>query len=115
MLLSAPHGLQADEPSSVEPLIGYTQLQTDLPGGRHANVRTMRARVMRADGSGHREVAADLVDEANAWTQFGGWSPDGTTAVISRAWQSPNNALIEEERKGFHFTSEGWQLDHTPD
>lgn len=92
-------------------LIGYTQLQTNLPGGRHANVRTMRASVVNADGSAHRKVAAELVDEPNVWTQFGGWSPDGTTAVITRAWQSPANANIEEQRQAFHFTKEGWQLD----
>lgn len=66
---------------------------------------------MHADGSGHREVAAELVDDANVWTQFGGWSPDGTMAVISRGWQSPRNARIEEEQNGLHFTPEGWQLD----
>ena len=43
-----------------ERLIGYTELQTDLPGGRHANVRTMRATVVKADGTGRRHVAADL-------------------------------------------------------
>ncbi|MDG1894624.1 MAG: hypothetical protein P8J37_06930 [Fuerstiella sp.] len=111
LLLSPAHTLQADERPSVVPLIGYTQLKTNLPGGRHANVRTMRAHVVRVDGSGAREVAAHLVDKANVWTQFGGWSPDGTTAVVSRAWQSPDNAKIEEERQGFHFTKEGWQLD----
>jgi TolB protein len=71
----------------------------------------MRARVVHPDGSDQREVAADLVDGPNAWTQFGGWSPDGTTAVVSGAWQSPENARVEEEQKGFHFTKDGWQLD----
>ncbi|MDA1053105.1 MAG: hypothetical protein O3C40_21845 [Planctomycetota bacterium] len=100
----------ADEPQSTR-LIGYTELRTDLAGGRHANVRTMRAHVVKADGSARREVAAELVDEPDAWTQFGGWSPDGTTAVISRGWQSPANATIEEQQRGFHFTQEGWLLD----
>ncbi|MFN7892327.1 MAG: hypothetical protein ACK5OC_18670, partial [Pirellula sp.] len=50
-LVLAGHTL-ADEPTSEQPLIGYTELQTNLPGGRHANVRTMRATVVRADGSG---------------------------------------------------------------
>lgn len=92
-------------------LIGYTQLQTNLPGGRHANVRTMRAMVEKADGSGNRAVGAELVNEPDAWTQFAGWSPDGGTAVISRGWQSPENAIIEERQKGFHFTRDGWLLD----
>jgi TolB protein len=96
---------------SRDQLIGYTQFQTTLPGGRHANVRTMRAHVVSTDGSANREIAAELVSEPDAWTQFAGWSPDGETAVIARGWQSPENAAIEEERQGFHFTPEGWQLD----
>src|SRR5690349_16323449 len=35
-------------------LIGYTEFRTDLPGGRHANVVTRRAVVVRADGTGRR-------------------------------------------------------------
>jgi len=99
----------AAEPN--QPLIGYTELQTDLPGGRHANVRTMRAMLVRADGSGRRAIAADLADEPDSWTQFGGWSPDGRTAIVSRGWQSPANAAWEEEHKTFRFSAEGWSLD----
>jgi Tol biopolymer transport system component len=99
------------ERSNPAPLIGYTTLRTDLSGGRHANVRTMRACIVKADGSGQREVAVELVDDPDAWTQFGGWSPDGTTAVIVRGWQSPDNAKIEEQQQSFHFTEQGWLLD----
>src|SRR6186997_2628809 len=65
-----------------ERLIGYSELRTNLPGGRHANVRTMRAHVVKADGTGRREVAAELATDADASTQFAGWSPDGATAII---------------------------------
>ena len=92
-------------------LIGYTEFQSNLPGGRHANVRTMRATVVKADGSGRRRVAEELVREPDAWTQFAGWSPDGSTAIIGRGWQSPQNAQWEEEHKTFRFTPEGWSLD----
>lgn len=92
-------------------LIGYTELQTDLPGGRHANVQTMRAAVIQADGTGQRRLAAELVNEPDAWTQFAGWSPDGAQAIISRGWQSPENAKWEEEHKTFRFTRETWRLD----
>ncbi len=92
-------------------LIGYTALRTDLAGGRHANVRTMRASVVSSDGSSQHELAAELVDDPDAWTQFAGWSPDGATAVIYRGWQSPENAAVEEKQQGFHFTEEGWLLD----
>jgi Tol biopolymer transport system component len=98
-------------PAWPDRLIGYTQLRTELPGGRHPNVRTMRAMVMKADGSDPRQIAGELADEPDAWTQFAGWSPDGNTAVISRGWQSPANAQIEEQQKGFHFTKDGWLLD----
>ncbi|MCA9013346.1 MAG: hypothetical protein KDB01_26535, partial [Planctomycetaceae bacterium] len=75
---------RAGQGSSSTQLIGYTELQTNLPGGRHANVRTMRAHVLSADGSANREVAGELINEPDCWTQFAGWSPDGTTAVIAR-------------------------------
>src|SRR4051794_4887205 len=93
------------------PLIGYTEFRTDLPGGRHANVRTMRAVLARADGTGRREVGAKLVDQADAWTQFAGWSPDGKRAILSRGWQSPENARWEEEHRQFRMEAGKWQLD----
>ena len=39
------------QPIQADSLIGYTELSTNLPGGRHANVVTMRAVVVKADGS----------------------------------------------------------------
>src|SRR5712691_1024798 len=62
-------------------LIGYTELRTNLPGGRHANVTTMRARVVKADGTNRRLLGEELARESDAWTQFAGWAPDGKTAV----------------------------------
>jgi Tol biopolymer transport system component len=92
-------------------LIGYTEFRTNLTGGRHANVRTMRAKIVNVDGTGTRELANELIDQPDSWTQFAGWSPDGKTAVIARGWQSPTNAAIEERQKGFHFIENGWSLD----
>lgn len=100
--------LSADPP---RPLLGYTELQTNLPGGRHANIRTMRACVVESDGSGRRLLAPELAEQADSWTQFAGWSPDGTTAVLGRGWQSPENAQWEEEHKTFRFAPEGWLYD----
>jgi Tol biopolymer transport system component len=104
---------RADEPSgkATPSLLGYTELRTNLPGGRQANVRTMRARVVRSDGTGARFLGEKLVDDPNAWTQFVGWSPDGATAIVARGWESPENARWEEEHKNFRFTREGWSLD----
>jgi len=93
------------------PLVGYTEFRTNLPGGRHANVRTMRATVVRMDGAGWRQVAEHLVDEPDAWTQFAGWSPDGSLAIVNRGWQAPTNARWEEEHKQFRMTAGNWQLD----
>jgi Tol biopolymer transport system component len=104
--------LSAAGPPAPEPLIGYTELRTNLPGGRHANVRTMRAAVVRADGSGRRLLAPELAQQADSWTQFAGWSPDGRVAVIGRCWQSPDNARWEEEHRQFRFTKEGWLCDN---
>jgi Tol biopolymer transport system component len=92
-------------------LIGYTEFRTDLPGGRAANCFTMRAYVVRADGSGRRELAPQLIGDPYMSTQFVGWSPDGEQVVISSAWESSENAAWEEEHKTFRFTPEGWLLD----
>jgi Tol biopolymer transport system component len=91
--------------------VGYTELRTDLPGGRHANVRTMRAALVKADGTGRRLIADELANEEDAWTQFAGWSPDGSVAIVGRGWQSPENARWEEEHKQFRFTAQGWLYD----
>ena len=94
-----------------EQFIGYTELRSDLPGGRHANVRTMRATVVKADGTGRRLVAAELADDDDTSTQWAGWSPDGNMAVIHRSWKSQENAKWEEANKAFRFTKEGGLLD----
>jgi len=82
-------------------LIGYTEHRTDLPGGRHANVKTRRAVVVKADGTGRRVLAEDLTREAGYSTQFVGWSPDGKAARLSRNWKSEETAQWEEEHKTF--------------
>ena len=93
------------------PWLGYTEFRTDLPGGRHANVRTMRAMIVRADGSGRREIAAKLVDSPDSWTQFAGWSPDGRRAIVNRGWEDPENAQWEEEHRTFRMEPGRWLLD----
>ena len=103
--------VRADERGSDPSLIGFTELQTNLVGGRHANVRTMRAVVVVADGTGRRLIAEELADEPDAWTQFAGWSPDGTQAIVSRGWQEPENARWEVEHKTFRMTPGKWSLD----
>ena len=92
-------------------LIGYTEFRTNLPGGRHANVTTMRAVVVKADGTGRRVLAEDLTRKKHSWTQFAGWSPDGKTAILGRGWESPENGKWEEEHKVFRFTADGWLYD----
>src|SRR5438093_1110209 len=72
-------------------LIGYTQYRTNLPGGRHANVSTMRACVVKADGTEWRALAEELTDEPDSWTQFAGWSPGGRLAMVGRGQNTPEN------------------------
>lgn len=91
--------------------IGYTELRTDLPGGRHTNVRTMRAVVVRADGTGRMLIGEGLATTADTWTQSAGWSPDGKTAVVGVGWQSPENAMWEEENKRFRMDAGKWKYD----
>jgi Tol biopolymer transport system component len=101
----------AAAPPGGNPTIGYTEFRTNLPGGRHANVKTMRAVMVKADGSGRRVLARQLVRKPDSWTQFAGWSPDGQIAVIGRGWQSAENALWEEKHKQFRFTAKGYLYD----
>jgi hypothetical protein len=67
----------AAPPELADRQLGFTELRTDLPGGRHANVRTMRAVVSNADGSQPRRVAEQLASQPDTWTHCAGWSPDG--------------------------------------
>jgi Tol biopolymer transport system component len=92
-------------------LIGYTEFRTDLPGGRHANVSTRRAVVVKADGTGRRVLGEDLVKDKNTSTQFAGWSPDGKLAILYQGWNSEANAKWEEEHKTFRFDADGCRYD----
>src|SRR5262245_21566467 len=92
-------------------LIGYTEFRTDLPGGRYVNQATMRAAVVKADGTGRRVLAEELTREKNYWTQFRGWSPDGKIAIFSRAWMSDENGTWEEEHKTFRYPKDGYLCD----
>jgi Tol biopolymer transport system component len=92
-------------------LIGYTEFRTNLPGGRHVNVKTMRAVVVKADGTGRRVLAEELTREAGYWMQFVGWSPDGKAASLSRSWKSEENGKWEEEHKTFRLTADGLLCD----
>ena len=101
----------AAEPNRPSLLIGYNEHRTNLPGGRLANVSTNRAMLVKGDGSERRPLGAELANELGVWTQFAGWSPDGQTAIIGRAWESLENAKWEEEHKTFRFTPESWLYD----
>src|SRR5262245_55219162 len=104
-----PAALLAADKDDAPPdlLIGYTEFRTNLPGGRHVNVKTRRAAVVKADGTGRRVLAEDLTKEKGSWTQFTGWSPDGKTAIFNRNWQSDENGKWEEEHKTFRSTADG--------
>jgi TolB protein len=106
-------GTDADaaRPADPGPWVGYTELRTDRPGGRQVNVVTMRAMLVRADGTGRRTLAPELARAPDAWTQFAGWSPDGRLAIVGRGWESPENARWEEEHKDFRFNAAGWLYD----
>jgi TolB protein len=101
----------ADRDTEPRWLIGYTELRTNLPGGRAANIFTARAFVVNADGTGRREVAPQLVTKPNSWTQFAGWSPNGKYAIVLCGWESSDNAAWEEEHKQFRYDAKGWLMD----
>ncbi|MFO0907426.1 MAG: hypothetical protein U0794_03545 [Isosphaeraceae bacterium] len=107
--MAASRSLAADPPRG--PWIGYTEFRTDLPGGRHANVATMRATLIRRDGTERRILVPELAREPGSWTQFAGWSPDGQTAIVGRGWESADNARWEEEHRTFRYVESGWLYD----
>jgi len=81
-------------------LIGFTEFRTNLEGGRQTNVNTMRAAVVKPDGTGYRILADELL-QGSRMTQFAGWSPDGKIAIVGCGWKSPEAAKWEEENKQF--------------
>ncbi|HMF13252.1 MAG TPA: hypothetical protein VKE94_13135, partial [Gemmataceae bacterium] len=114
MAASLPSGaLRSSPPAEPLPdiLIGYTELRTDLPGGRYVNEWTRRAVTVKADGNGRRVLAEELTREKGYSTQFYGWSPDGKTAILLRSWESEENGKWEEEHKTFRYSADGWLVD----
>jgi Tol biopolymer transport system component len=107
---AAPFAADQDD-TPPDALIGYTEFRTDLPGGRYVNEWTMRAVVVKADGTGRRVLAEELTREAGSWTQFVGWSPDGKAAGLSRNWKSEEVGKWEEEHKTFRPVGEGFRHD----
>jgi Tol biopolymer transport system component len=85
----------------LEGWIGYTAYRAGLPGGRHANQTTMRAFLVRADGTKRHALAEELTKKPDTWTQFTGWSPDGRLALIYQGANTPENAALEEKQGAF--------------
>jgi hypothetical protein len=89
--------------------IGYTEHRTNLPGGRQANIATSRACLIKADGSGRRLLAEELCKKPGSFTQFAGWAPDGSKAIILSGYNPAENAAWEEKHKTFHH--DRWLVD----
>lgn len=91
-------------------LIGYTDMRCDDPRGQFYNWRTRRAMIIRADGADRREIASSAIANEDSWTAFARWWPDGR-AVISIAWESPENYAWEKEHRTFRMTEGNWLTD----
>jgi hypothetical protein len=91
-------------------LIGYSECRNDLPDGQYANWLTKRSYVVCADGTKRREIGGEIIQDQYSWTQFGGWSPDGSKAVLLSARETPENAAWERKNKTFRMT-QGWLMD----
>lgn len=90
--------------------LGYTTLATAIPGGRHQNIRTMRAMRMRLDGSAPSEIDASAIANADTWTSVASCASDGTI-YMQIGWQSPVNAVHEELARSHLFRPGSWMLD----
>ncbi len=104
-------GAVRDKSIKGEGWIGFTEYRTNLEGGRHPNVVTMRAAIVRANGRQHQRMGTEFTQKPNTWTQFAGWSPDGEQAILGNGWESPENGAWEEAQKTFRFNAEGWLYD----
>ena len=91
--------------------IGYTDMRCDDPRGQFYNWRTQRAMIVRADGSGQREIGASLITQPDGWTQFAGWWPDGRQAILHSSWEREENYSWEREHKTFRMTEGNWLAD----
>jgi len=103
---AATHGA----PARPQVAVGYTAHATALAGGRLANVATSRALLLLPDRE-PVELVPHLAAEADSWTQFAGWFPDGATAIVVRGWESRDNAAWEEEHGQFRFRPGDWLVD----
>jgi TolB protein len=103
----------ADEPARERSdyLIGYTVQRSNLPGGQFPNRVTSRPFVVKADGTGVRQLGEDLTRKPNYAASFAGWSPDGRQAILSQGWESPENGEWEHKHRTFRFTAEHWLVD----
>src|SRR5262249_4301409 len=108
-----PPAARPDQQDDTPPdsFIGYTEHRTDLPGGRHANVKTRRAVVVKADGTGRRVLAEELTREADYTAQCPRWSKDGKAALVSRCWKSDEVGKWEEQHKTFRAVGDGVRYD----
>ncbi len=87
---AAPVAADSDD-TPPDALIGYTEFRTGLPGGRYVNVATMRAVVVKADGTGRRVLADETALRFEA--QGLGWSyGDKPTFILTRSPTQPVRA-----------------------
>src|SRR5262249_39184959 len=91
-------------------LIGYAEFRTNLPGGRHINIKTRRAVVVQADGKGRRVLGEELSGNKDTWLEFPGWSRAGKPAIPPRGGESDENGKWEEEH-GPSRLGDGWRYD----
>lgn len=110
LVLAAGFIHAADDDDRTQQLIGYTEGRIDLSEGQFFNWITNRACVVRADGTQRRVLTEQFNQQPHSWTQFAAWSPDGTQAVVTSLWESPENAAWEREHRTFRMT-EGWLVD----
>lgn len=100
----------------IAPLIGYTELQTNLPGGRHANVRTMRAMVIRRDGTDRRSIGQELANEADAGRslragpRMGRWPLLVAAGRTLRTPSGKKNTRHSDSRRGNGSLTPVWSI-----
>ena len=92
-------------------LIGYNDTQCDDPRGQYYNGLNKRAVVVRADGTGRREVGQSLVNRECQVVGFAGWWPDGR-AVIGLSYKSLEVGQWEQTNRTFaHGRKDGIEID----
>ncbi len=96
-----PWSLPEDSPIPNPPSddLAMTIMSVNLKGGRHQNLSTSRAYILKSGSKTLSQIGQELAENENTGVRFSGWSPNGELAIIEKRFNSIENANWEEFNK----------------